>query len=365
MPTICFCAIFRNESRNVRRCLDAAKPVIDYLAVCDTGSTDDTMEQVERWGRAHGVPTQVSREPFRNFGYNRTLSVDLAKRAFPAADYLLLLDADMVLKMESGWDKAVLTEDHYLIRQVNPFIEYWNTRLIRAALPWICTGVTHEYWECQRAAPPTLLKSLWIDDREDGGYKADKFERDQRLLTEAIHDAKTPEPLRARYCFYLAQTYRDLHQPKAALRWYERRVNAGGWAEEVYVAQCEKANLTIQLGFGHNEIVAEHLKAYSLRPSRAEALWQLAAYCRERQRYAEGYLFAKVGKDIPLPDDILFVRREVYEWRLLDEFAICAYWIGQYQESADASRRILREGLYEPAHKNRLEVNLGYALEKR
>lgn len=349
----------------MRRCLDAAKPVIDYVSVCDTGSTDETVELVEQWGRENGVPTRVHWEPFQNFGYNRTVSVELAKHAFPDTDYLLLLDADMVLMVESGWNKAALTDEHYLIRQVNPFIDYWNTRLVRAALPWVCTGVTHEYWECPQPHPRTLLRTLWIDDREDGGYKADKFQRDERLLTEAVRDAKTPEHLRIRYYFYLAQTYRNLDQPQLAMRWYERRVKAGGWPEEVYVAQCEKARLMIQLGFGHREIVAEHLDAYRLRPTRAEALWQLASYCRERQHYAEGYLFAKVGKDIPLPDDILFVQRDVYEWRLLDEFAICAYWIGQYRESADAGQRILREGFYRPDDKSRLEANLGFALVKQ
>lgn len=364
MPTICFCAIFRNESRNVRRCLDAAKPIIDYISVCDTGSTDNTVDLVEQWGREHAIPTWVHREPFRNFGYNRTLSANLAKRVFSEADYLLLLDADLVLKVEPGWDKSELTADQYLIRQLNPFIEYWNTRLIRTALPWACVGVTHEYWECQQPNDRGLLKSLWIEDREDGGYKANKFERDKHLLTEAINDANTPEHLRARYYFYLAQTYRDLNVPEEAMRWYEKRVKAGGWDEEVYVAQCEKAKLTIQLGMEHADIIAEHLKAYSLRPTRAEALWQLAAYCRERQRYAEGYLFAKVGKDIPLPPDILFVRRDVYDWRLLDELSVCAYWIGQYPEAAEAGRRILREGLHAPADKDRLAANLAFAEAK-
>ncbi len=115
---------------------------------------------------------------------------------------------------------------------------------------------------------------------------------------------------------------------------------------------------------GHREILEEHLKAYSLRPSRAEALWQLASYCREQKRYAEGYLFAKSGQDIPLPADILLLRRDVYEWRLLDEFAVCAYWIGQYRESADASRRLLEENRYEPGEKNRLERNSQFAWER-
>ncbi len=364
MTTICLCAIFRNEAKNVQRCLEASAPIIDYVSICDTGSTDNTVTLIEDWGRRHGIPTCVHQEPFRDFGHNRTRSVALARQAFPAADYLLLLDADMVLKVEPDWRKDQLTGDQYLVRQVNPSIEYWNTRLVRASLPWRCVGVTHEYWECPEAGDRERLSTLWCDDRGDGGHKADKFARDKRLLTAALDDPLIPTSLRTRYIFYLAQTCRDLHEHQAALKWYGQRVAAGGWAEEVYVAQCERAKLMIVLDYSHDPIVAAHLQAYSLRPVRAEALWQLASYCRERQRYAEGYLFAKVGKDIPRPEDILFVRREVYEWRLLDEFSICAYWIGQYGESAEASRLILSAGLYPLSDQERLKKNLAFAEAK-
>ena len=45
--TICFAAIFRNESKNVYRCLNGVKSIIDYVSICDTGSTDDTVELIE------------------------------------------------------------------------------------------------------------------------------------------------------------------------------------------------------------------------------------------------------------------------------------------------------------------------------
>lgn len=365
MVTICLCAIFRNESRNVRRCLDALKPVVDFVSICDTGSSDETPALVEAWGRDNAVPVRVHHEPFRDFGYNRSLSFTLARSSFPQADYLLLLDADMVLRIEPGWNKDALCADQYLFRQLNSVLEYWNTRLIRAALPWRCTGVTHEYWECPVPHTRENLPVLWIDDRGDGGCKADKLERDRRLLGAAIDDASTEQALRCRYLFYFAQTCRDAGDLPAAFDWYGRRVEAGGWAEEVYIAQCEQANLAVLLGRTHEEIVAAYLKAYAQRPTRAEALWLLSKYCRERKLYAEGYLFAHTGKDIPLPpDDILFIRRDAYEWRLLDEFSICAYWTGRYQEAAEAGERLLREARFPPSERPRLEGNLGFAHEK-
>lgn len=364
MPTICLCAIFRNEQRNVRRCLDALLDVVDYVSICDTGSTDDTPGEVEAWGREHGVPAIVHRMPFRDFGYNRSQSFELARHAFPDADYMLFVDADMVLRIEPRWNKAALTANHYLIRQRNPVLDYWNTRLVRADLPWRCVGVTHEYWECAQPAERVHLDTLWIDDLGDGGCKHDKFDRDRRLLEAAIEDAATSAPLRTRYLFYLAQTLRDAGDRAGAYTCYGRRVAAGGWEEEVYVAQCEQASLAILLDEPHEDIVAGFMRAWALRPTRAEALWLLARYCRERKRYAEGYLYAKTGIDIPPPaGDILFIRREAYEWSLLDEFALCAYWIGHFAEAVAAGERLLSEARHPPTERARLEANLAFARE--
>lgn len=360
---ICLCAIFRNENKNVNRCLNAAKPVIDFVSICDTGSTDNTRELIKQWGIDNNIPTKIHSEEFINFGQARSLSLQLAKQSFPDTEYFLLIDADHILQFSNKWNKSDLIEGAYMIKQINPFIEYWNTRLIKADMDWTSIGVTHEYWSCPNYRASVQLDTIWIYDQEDGGYKSNKFERDRYLLITAINDPNTPEDLRTRYYFYLAQTYRDLNNNKEAIYWYDKRVSAGGWEEEVYVAQCEKAKLLISENADHNIIISEHLKAFTLRPSRAETLFQLASYCRSTERYAEGYIFAKIGKDIPMCKDILFVQKDIYEWQLLDEFSICAYWIGQYEESKIACEKIINLPL--PSHTiERITKNLDFVIQK-
>ena len=112
------------------------------------------------------------------------------------------------------------------------------------------------------------------------------------------------------------------------------------------------------------EILNAYLAAYRLRPTRAEALWQLASYYREREKFAEGYLFAKVGKDIPQPEDKLLVQHEIYQWRLRDEFSVCAYWLGFYRESFDAAQQILNEPFCPATERDRVQANLAWAQEK-
>jgi hypothetical protein len=40
-PLLSFCAIVKNESANLGRCLASVKPYVDELIIVDTGSTDD------------------------------------------------------------------------------------------------------------------------------------------------------------------------------------------------------------------------------------------------------------------------------------------------------------------------------------
>ena len=40
---ICLTMIVRNESHIIERCLNSVKGIVDCVAICDTGSTDNTV----------------------------------------------------------------------------------------------------------------------------------------------------------------------------------------------------------------------------------------------------------------------------------------------------------------------------------
>ena len=365
---ICLNMIVKNETPVIERLLRSVRTLVDYFVIVDTGSTDGTPELILRLAQEFGLAGEVHRRDWINFGHNRQQALELAVAA-ARGDWLLIIDAD----------EELAYSDPEFFRQLQPGVTYELEKHhddTRYALPnlidirhsrWAWRGPVHEYLECLAAPLPRQRRSdAWIlfhvgeGARSRGLTQREKFLRDANLLEVAL----ATEPQHARNRFYLAQSYRDAGEFSQALDQYQQRVALGGWAEEVYVAQCEKAKLTTRLNWDHRDILAEHLAAYSLRPSRAEALWQLAAYCRERQKYAEGYLFAKVGKDIPVPADRLFLRLDVYQWRLLDEWSICAYWIGQYQESADAGDRLLAEKRFPDRERPRIESNLAFAKAK-
>jgi len=323
--------IVKNEARIIRRCLDAALPHVDGYVVCDTGSTDDTIDVVKTAGVEHGVPGHVFQAAWQNFGHNRTLAASGARgwiesAAWSLADtYLLFLDADMVLHARPEHDRRRLDAPSYHVAQDDGFLRYHNLRLARLSHDWRCVGVTHEYWEAMGAPPPERLDTLWIQDVGDGGSKADKFERDIRLLTEAL----ARDPGNVRSMFYLAQSYFDTGRWSDAQEWYHRRWTAGGWDEERWYARYREGLCLIHLG-DSERAAGVLLEAFQDRPTRAEPLHALARHYRERGRNHLAAMIAMRGLEVPFPSgDMLFVARPVYDWQLWEEISIAAFYAGK------------------------------------
>ena len=186
-PKICLNMIVKNESKVILRLLNSVLPLIDSYCICDTGSTDNTVELIETFFKENNKPGRIVREPFRDFGYNRTFALNSCV-GMPNADYLLLLDADMVLSINpklcpKNFRKA-LDKDAYYVFQGSEAFFYKNVRILRNNPEYSYWGVTHEYVKTTDGTQYHEIDKalLFIDDIGDGGAKADKFERDIRLL---------------------------------------------------------------------------------------------------------------------------------------------------------------------------------------
>ena len=157
-----------------------------------------------------GIPGKIIEEPFRDFGYNRSFALK-ACESIPNMDYILLLDADMVLKgpmLENPSEfKKGLTADVYHMCQGTATFFYKNVRIVKNYKGYSYWGVTHEFVQTPNGTQYEYLdrSQIFIEDIGDGGAKSDKFERDIRLLLKGLED----NPNNDRYTFYLANSYRD------------------------------------------------------------------------------------------------------------------------------------------------------------
>lgn len=315
--------MIKNEEKILQRCLTAVENLVDCFCICDTGSTDNTMTIAGQF-----LDTRVGNltvEPFRDFGYNRTVSFQNAQKYVKSLGwnlqetYGLLLDADMMF-VQGKLKGYPLTEVGYKIIQMNGSMEYYNLRIARMDFDWKCLGVTHEYWDGPSHA---LGKEVcYIDDRNDGGCKHDKFERDARLLEKGLAD----EPTNVRYMFYLAQTYKCVGRHKDSIKMYKKRIAAGGWDEEIWhshysIGECYKSLNDIP------KFECWMLKAHAFRPQRVESIFKLTEHFRIIGSQYKAYEYCLMGLKVGFPNDVLFIETWPYRGGFMYEKTILNYYV--------------------------------------
>jgi glycosyltransferase involved in cell wall biosynthesis len=316
---LCLNMIVKNEMANLERCLSAVADHIACWIISDTGSTDGTQDFIRSFFAARNIPGELHSFPFHNFEQARNAALDCAYASQLAYDYLLFDDADMELVVEDRDFRTKLTAPSYTVLQ-RANISYWNTRLVRRDAGARYRGVTHEYVDVPGGGREQL-HGIWYKDHASGSNRVDKFERDVRLLTEALEK----EPDSSRYWFYLAQSYRDAGQTAKAAEIYAKRAEMGGWDEEAWYARLQKARCLRTLG-DEGGFLREALAALHQRPQRAEPLYDLARYFREHGKNDVSVLFSEPGLAIKKPDDVLFIEDFVYTTGLKEEYSIAAYY---------------------------------------
>ena len=323
---LCLNMIVKNEVANLPRCLASLAGHIACWVIADTGSTDGTQDLIRDFFAAHGIPGELHEFPFETFEQARNEALARARASSLPFDYLLLADADMELIVEDEDFLIRLDAPCYDVLQRSG-ISYWNPRLLRRGAAARYRGVTHEYLEV--AGESRHLHGVWYKDHASGSNRPDKAERDIRLLREALRQ----DPENARYWFYLAQSYKDAGRTAEAADAYAKRAAMGGWDEEAWYARLQQARCLRDLE-NEDGFLSQALAAFNQRPHRAEPLYDLARFYRERGMHEVSALFAEAGLARPRPaSDVLFVEDFVYQAGLMEEYSIAAYY------SSDQARK--------------------------
>ena len=356
-PTICLNMIIKDESQVIIRCLESVKPLIDYWVIVDTGSTDGTQDLVKEYLK--DIPGELHEKPWVDFSHNRNEALSLAKSK---GDYLLIIDADEVLEVSNSFDRSTFVKDYYYIETLFAGTRYQRVQLVNNHLPWRWEGVIHEVLTCSKSQSHGFLKGVVNHPRTDGHRSRDpkKFNRDIALILEELR--KNPED--RRYTFYLAQSYKDAGQYEKAIETYSKRVVMEGWDQEVFWSLLQIARLKEKQNYPLEDVIKAYNTAYEFRPFRAEPLYSLARYCRINGLYQKSYVAAKRGAFLQIPNDILFVEKWIYDYGMLMEYALAAYWANHFPESLLASKLLLADPDLPINFQKSAMSNVEWALQK-
>lgn len=336
MTKICLNMIVKNEEKVIIRLLESVINVIDMYCICDTGCTDNTIKLMRDFFDKHNITGKFVFEEFKDFGHNRTFA--LKQCLTMDADYILLVDADMILSINNGYTvndlkRQIKNYDAIYIFQGSDKFFYKNVRLVKNTNVFSYWGVTHEYVKIDINNPRygTINKDeVFINDIGDGGAKTDKFIRDIRLLSKGLEE----DPDNDRYNFYIANSYKDLGQFDNAIKHYLHRIKIGGWFEEVWysyynIGQCYK--------FKGDMVNAVHywMEAYQFYPKRLENLYEIIGYYRNIGKNNLAYAFFLIADNqrklyLNQNVDYLFLEKDVYEYKLDYELSIIGYYCNEH-----------------------------------
>jgi glycosyltransferase involved in cell wall biosynthesis len=357
--------IVKDEEDTIAKCLKAVAPYISYWVIVDTGSKDNTISVINQTMNELGIPGELHERSWVNFEVNRTESLKLAKGK---CDYRWIIDADDTFFPENpnvnpfaGLDKK---PDGYQILYKLNALQYHRVQIVKSDQDWVYKGVLHEYLHLEK---PEIIQGIVphayvvadISPLKRANTLEEKYANDAKILEEALIN----EPNNTRYQFYLAQSYRDSAQHEKSIEAYAKRVDMGEWAEEVYYSMYMIAKIKERTGASVEEVSDLYLRAWEYRPERLEALFHAMRKLREQKRFILAFAVGDVGIKTRGTGDILFVEPEIWQWRLLDEYSLSSYYIGNPEIALEKTGAILKAPFFEslpPEEKNRLKKNMDF-----
>ena len=351
--TVSLCMIVKDETHIVKECLESMLPYIDRYDITDTGSTDGTPELIKEFMDEYGVPGEVYLSDWKGFGNSRSESL---RNVEGKATYAWMIDADDKIEGDFKYPDT-MDSDSYSLRLGRPDFSWFRNQIFKIDpnRRWEYTGVLHEYAQIPDT-PPEKVKISKLDHsdyfvvartlgaRNVGIDPVEKYSRDAEVLYSALNNEEDPyyDPKSVRYQFYLAQSYFDSQQWDKAAEAYQKRIDMGGWDEEIWFSYFRIAILKAVNGEVWSSVKEAYLDAWNFRPSRAEPLYEISRAYRSMDKPKLAWMYARLGCEIPYPqNDILFIGQDIYEWKMLDEFGSTAFYANDFHNGYQACNMLM------------------------
>jgi len=356
--TICLNMIVKNESHIIVKTLENLCSYVDFDAyfISDTGSTDNTMDLIRDFFKERGVPGHIEQVEWRDFGFNRTLSLQMA---FNKTDYLFIFDADDSIHGDFRMPRD-LTHDAYQLKLGQSFV-YLRTLIVNNRKRWRFVGVLHEYIACvdKEESSTSIQGDYYVESGRSGSRNKDpnKYINDAAVLERGFHaemgngtDGNGGDrALAERYSFYCAQSWMDAGPAyiDKAIEWYLRVLSQNNWAQEKYYSALCLGDLYNKKGDKYNSL-KYYCKTMEYDEERIEGVASVMEILRaDGNHVMVNALYHKYQNYNKFPQNKLFLTTSKYHDVIEYNNSISAFYISDKRSGYDCCKTILRHNIME------------------
>lgn len=333
LPYMCLLMIVKDEAHVITQTLDILHKYIDYWIICDTGSTDGTQDLIKNYFDEKKIPGELFQHEWVNFGHNRTLAFECA---YNKSKYVFVFDADDLIHGNFIINKN-LNADAYTLK-FGQVYTYSRPQIFKNSLKWRYRGVLHEFADCitkKNCLYIFMDGDYHVESRRLGSRNTDpdKYLKDANTLLKAIEENKDPD-LKARYLFYLAQSFRDYKDYPNAIKYYMQRADYGDWPEEAYYSCWQVGLLMYNIDtYTMNDKLHWFMKGYKICPNRGEVLCEIGKIYFNNHEFQKAYSYFEMVSKMNIPKGGLFSDESSYTTTCRLYLSITCLHLNKIEES--------------------------------
>ena len=334
------CIMVKNGGEQFENMLLSNLPYIDRWTILDTGSTDNTINiinkvLVEKKGCLY-------QRPFINFKDSRN---KLLKLAGKTCKYTLMLDDTYII---NGDLRKFLTQtrgdqysDSFSLYIKSNDSEYGSNRIIKTSRQLKYLFRIHEVVQNNNNnnVMIPISDAFILDGRFE--YMEDRTNNRKQLDLKFLYEELKEDPNNSRTHYYLAQTYNCLGDFENSYKWYLERINhpSEGFIQEKVDAAFEAARTAnFKLNLDWNICEKLYITAYELDKSRPESLYFMGIHHYLNNDIKKAYPYFKQAFVVGYPQHCQYSLKPTLTFHFNPKFlAKICYAIEDYKLGLQAS----------------------------
>ena len=127
----------------------------------------------------------------------------------------------------------------------------------------------------------------------------------------------------------MGNSHKDSGQYQQAIPYYQRRIDVGGWNQEIcmsyyYIGLCYKHIGKMEM------VISSWLNGYEFMPKRIEGIYEIIHYYRNIGKNKLAYYFYEMAckhRHEVNPQNELFFKKEIYDILLDYEYSVVSFYV--------------------------------------